>query len=365
MGDFASRFIAHRLRSQKLTRTALRSPADVVAWLGAVQSQDYAGAKWAIGQRSLGLTDAAVDRAFDEGTILRTHILRPTWHFVLPADLRWMMALSGPRVAARCATYFRKLELDSALLNRANGVLARALEGRNYLTRAELQTALARARISVTGVRLAFVVMRAELDAVICSGPRRGKQFTYALFDERVPARKTLTREEALAELTSRFFASHGPATVKDFVWWSGLTVQDAKAGIAAASPSLVSETADARTYWFASSKTAAPAAAPTAFLLPNYDEFLVAYKDRDAGVSTVIAQRMIEGKFDSYAHPLVLDGLLAGTWRRAANGRPSKGAVQVTVSTFKPLTRQNRRLLDAATARLAQFLEIPAAWRQ
>jgi hypothetical protein len=365
MTDFASRFIAHRLRNQKLTRTALRLPADVVAWLGAVQSQDYAGAKWAIGQRAIGLTDAAVDRAFDEGAILRTHILRPTWHFVVPGDLRWMMALSGPRVAARCATYFRKLELDAALLKRSGGVIGRALEGRNYLTRPELQRALARAKISATSIRLAFVVMRAELDAVICSGPRRGKQFTYALFDERVPAQSALTREEALARLTSRFFASHGPATIKDYVWWSGLTVQDAKAGIASVSPALAREAVGDRTYFFSPSKAPAPPPSATGFLLPNYDEFLVAYKDRDAGISTVIAQRIVEGKFDSYAHPLVLDGQLAGTWRRAMNGRPATGTVQVTVSTFKPLTRENRRLLDAATGRLAQFLETPTTWRQ
>jgi hypothetical protein len=365
MADFASRFISLRLRNQKLTRTALRSPADVVAWLGAIQSQDYAGAKWAIGQRAIGLTDAAVDRAFDEGAILRTHILRPTWHFVTPVDLRWMMPISGPRVAARCATYFRKLELDAALLRRSVGVLERALEGRNYLTRAVLQTALARARISVTGVRLAFVVMRAELDAAICSGPRRGKQFTYALFDERVPTGNAFTRDEALAALTTRFFASHGPATIKDFVWWSGLTVQDAKAGIAAVSPSLESDAFGDRTYFFAASKATAPPSAPTGFLLPNYDEFLVAYKDRDATVMTTIAQRIVDGAFDSYAHPLVLDGQLAGTWRRVMNGRASKEALHVTVSSFKPLSRQNRQLLDGATARLAKFLEMPATWSQ
>jgi Winged helix DNA-binding domain len=351
--------VSHRLRNQKLTRTALRTPADVVAWLGAVQSQDYPGAKWGLGQRAIGVTDASMDRAFDEGTILRTHILRPTWHFVVPADLRWMMALSGPRVAARCATYFRKLELDATLLKRSRGVFEQVLEGGNHLTRPELQQALARARISVTSMRLAFVVMRAELDAVICSGPRRGKQFTYALFDERVPARKPYTHEEALAELTARFFASHGPATIRDYVWWSGLTVRDARTGIASVSSSLASETVGNRTYWFVPSRAAAPAAVPTGFLLPNYDEYLVAYKDRDAGVSTVIAQRMVEGKFDAYAHPLVFDGKLAGTWRRELAGR----AARVTVSPFGRLTPENSRALDTATARFAKFLEVPAEW--
>ena len=173
MKDFAARLIALRLRNQWLTRTTFRDPAEVVAWLGAVQSQDYPGAKWALGQRAIGSTDASVERAFNEGAILRTHILRPTWHFVAPADLRWMMALSGPRVDARCRTYYTKLELDPALLNRSRKVFERALEGGHQLTRTELQQALARAKIAVAGIRLAFVVMRAELDAVICSGARR------------------------------------------------------------------------------------------------------------------------------------------------------------------------------------------------
>jgi hypothetical protein len=360
MKDFAARLIALRLRNQWLTRTTFRDPAEVVAWLGAVQSQDYPGAKWALGQRAIGSTDASVERAFNEGAILRTHILRPTWHFVAPADLRWMMALSGPRVDARCRTYYTKLELDPALLNRSRKVFERALEGGHQLTRTELQQALARAKIAVAGIRLAFVVMRAELDAVICSGARRGKHFTYALFDERVPAGNAWTRDQALAELTVRFFASHGPATVKDFAWWSGLTVQDVRNGIAMVKPALAKEDIGNRTYWFVPSKSSAPAASRTAFLLPNYDEYLVAYKDRDAGVSTVIAQRVVEGTFDAYAHFLVLDGKLAGTWRRDVTER----AARVTVSPFGRLTRENSRTLDDATKRLGTFLEVPGEWR-
>jgi hypothetical protein len=359
MNDFASWLISERLRNQRLTRPSCRTPAEVVAWLGAVQSQDYPGGKWALGQRTSGLTDASVERAFNEGAILRTHILRPTWHFVAPADLRWMMALSGPRVNARCATYFRKLELDSRLLSRSRTIFERALEGGRCLTRPELQQALARAKISVTSMRLAFVVMQAELDAVVCSGPLRGKQFTYALFDERVPARSAFTREEALAELTARFFTSHGPATIKDFVWWSGLTARDARTGIAAVKSALASEVMGDRTYWFVPTRAKAPAVSPTAYLLPNYDEYLVAYKDRDRVVSTVLADRIEEGTFDAYAHPLVLDGKLGGTWRRTV----TREAVHVSVSPFGRLSRENNRVLDDATGRLAKFLAVPAKW--
>jgi len=361
MKDFAAEFTPLRLRNQRLTRTTFHSAAEVVGWLGAVQSQDYAGAKWGLAQRATGLTDAVVEQAFNEGAILRTHILRPTWHFVTPADMRWMMALSGPRVTARSAPYLRKLELDSSLLSRSRKVFERALGGGRCLTRKELQQALATARIAVTTIRLAFVVMQAELDAVICSGPRRGKELTYALFDDRVPAVKTINREEAIARLTLRFFASHGPATIRDFVWWSGLTVQDARVGLAAAATTLATGVVGDRTYYLVPSKGAVPAAVPSAFLLPNYDEYLVAYKDRDAGVSTILAQRMVEGTFDAYAHPLVLDGRLAGTWRRDVG----KKAARVSVSPFGRFSRQNSRSLDEATERLAKFLGVPVEWER
>ena len=174
------------------------------------------------------------------------------------------------------------------------------------------------------------------------------------------PPASAWTRDQALAELTVRFFASHGPATIKDFAWWSGLTVQDVRNGIAMVKPALAKEDIGNRTYWFVPSKSSAPAASRTAFLLPNYDEYLVAYKDRDAGVSTVIAQRVVEGTFDAYAHFLVLDGKLAGTWRRDVTER----AARVTVSPFGRLTRENSRTLDDATKRLGTFLEVPGEWR-
>ncbi len=178
--------------------------------------------------------DEAVDRAFDEGRILRTHLLRPTWHFVAPADLRSFLSISGPRVQAFNAYYYRKFELEARQFVKSHAAIEKALQGRRYLTRAELSSVLAKARIDARGTRLAAVVMHAELEGLICSGPRRGKQFTYALMDERVPRRRVLPPDEALAELTRRYFRSHGPATIKDFVWWSGMTVAQAKAGMAA-----------------------------------------------------------------------------------------------------------------------------------
>lgn len=207
-----------RLRNQGIAGATFKKPGDVVEWLAAVQAQDYAGAKWALGLRLQDATDDDVEQAFAEGAILRTHLLRPTWHFVTPADIRWMLALTAPRAHAVNADMSRKLELDNALFKRSNAALARALHGGRQLTRDELRGVLQKAGIATDGgLRLGYLLMRAELDGMVCSGARRGKQFTYALLDERAPHAKTLGREEALAELAQRYFVSRGPATVQDF----------------------------------------------------------------------------------------------------------------------------------------------------
>ena len=236
--------LSTRLRNQRLTGTTFRRADQVVSWLGAVQAQDYAGAQWGVALRARGLTVAAIDRAFDAGEILRTHVLRPTWHLVTPADLRWMLALTGPRLRRLLATYDRRLEIDARLLTRVRRIVESALEGGRFLTRDALAEALrARGRITAAGQRLAHLVMYLEADAVICSGPRQGKQFTYALVAERTPGGATLSRDDALSELARRYFQSHGPATVHDFSWWSGLTMRDARTAVATVPGELVLRT--------------------------------------------------------------------------------------------------------------------------
>jgi hypothetical protein len=227
-----------RLSHQRIDGRALEQPVDVVRWLVASQAQDFAGAKWSVGLRTEAANDAAVERAFNEGAILRTHMMRPTWHFVTQEDIRWMLALTAPRVHAVNASRYRQLGLDAATLTKAVTTMTRALEGGHELTRDELRAALARARIGTDGQRMAYILMHAELEAAICSGARRGKQFTYALLDERAPRARVLSREDALAELGARYFASRGPATVQDFAKWSGLTLE-ARRGLEAAAPKL------------------------------------------------------------------------------------------------------------------------------
>src|SRR6185369_4462037 len=216
--------LSQRLHNQKLSSSELEKPVDVVRWLGAVQAQDYHAALWALALRMRNATHAAVEAAFNHGEIIRTHVLRPTWHFVAPEDIRWLLQLTAPCINRRCSGTYRRFGLDDAVFKRSTKVFVKALRGGKHLTRAALRAAHNQAGIPADDtVRMGHLLLRAELDGLICSGPRLGKQFTYALLEERVPPGKTLTREEALAELTRRYFSSHGPATLQDFVWWSGL----------------------------------------------------------------------------------------------------------------------------------------------
>jgi len=342
-----------RLHSQGLAGTPFTDAGQVVRWLGAVQSQDYAAAKWAVGQRAGTLTDAAIEQSFAAGAILRTHVMRPTWHFVAPADIRWLLALTAPRVHAANAYHYRSLELDRALFDRSNATISKTLQGGCQLTRLELASALRGAGIDASDLRLVYLIVSAELDGVICSGARRGKQFTYALLDERVPAAKTLTRDEALAELTRRYFTSHGPATAADYMWWSGLTRLDVQTGLEMVKGELEQETLDGNTYWFAASALPAQSASHAVYLLPNYDEFVVGYTDRSAIYDASYAVNLDGRRNPLFQHTLLIDGRIAGTWRRTLK----KNSVVLDLNPFTPLSDSIELALSKATHRYADFL--------
>ena len=346
--------VALRLQSQRLAGNPLRNAADVVRWFGAVQAQDYAAASWAIGQRSVSATSAVVDRAFERGAIVRTHVLRPTWHFVAPEDVRWMLALTGPRVIAGQRGRHRQLGLDAATIRRAIATIASALERHDVLTRDELGVALKRARIDPAGQRLPHLLMLAELHGLVCSGGRRGKQFTYTLLDARVPAARVLPREEALVELARRYLRSHGPATIHDFSWWSGLSVGDARAAFEVNASRLSRFEVDGRAYWYAPAGKAPMRIGRLAHLLPSYDEYVVAYRFR--GGSFDGALRAVPA-FDALSPRLFVGGKLRGGWRRTF----AKDRVIVDVDPSTPLTSRERTATAAAVKRYGTFLGLPA----
>lgn len=347
--------LAQRLHHQQLIQPNLTRPADVVAWLGAVQAQDFPAAKWALSMRVRGgLQDLDVEQAFNDGAILRTHVLRPTWHFVAPADIRWMLKLTAPRVHAISAYYYRQAGLDAKIFGRSCAMLQRALDGGKFLTRTELATHLKRAKVPADGLKLASIMMHAELEGIICSGPRRGKQFTYALLDERAPQTSAVfDREQSLAELASRYFTSHGPATLRDFVWWSGLTVKDARAGISAAGGALHESTIDGRVHWGPGDAAISPMKSPCVFLLPNYDEYLIAYKDRGPVVETGRTANLVARTNGGFTHHLIIDGRLAGGWRRTLTGH----VVTIEVAPYKPLTPAQKGAVATAADHYGEFL--------
>ncbi len=327
--------------------------------MGAVQSQDYAGAKWALGQRTHGVTDADVDRLFDEGAILRTHVMRPTWHFVLPDDVGWLLELTGPRVKARIAHYGHQLGIDAALLKRSHAVVQASLGEGSPLTRGELGPALARAGLPSDGPRLGLIMLHAELDGLVVSGPRRGRQFTYALLAERAPSGRRLDRDEALTELTRRYFTGHGPAQVHDFAWWSGLTVADARRGLALVGPALVHEMIGGKSYWSSQDAASPVAGGPVVHLLPDYDEFLVAYRDRSDSLDP--ARRLGPAAFprESILAPVVvLDGKVWGGWRRRADGQRAV----VELGPLEVLDASGTAALRRAVRDLERFLGVVPA---
>jgi hypothetical protein len=347
-----------RLANQHLTKQTLENAGEIVQLLGAVQAQDYSAAKWAIAQRTRGATDSDVEKEINDGAILRTHVLRPTWHFVAPRDIRWMLKLTAPRVKAALAFYDRKLELDATVLRRCRAALTKALKAGKHLTRTELARALTKAGVRADGTqRLAHLMMHAELDGHICSGARRGKQFTYALLEERVPEAEELDRDAALYELARRYFATRGPATEDDFAWWSGLTRAEAKRGAEIAESALEHAIIGGRKYWFVQSPRTTKPKSPFAHLLPNFDEYFIGLKDRTAMQSKLSAAGFT-GKLDGLSgHIATIDGQAVGGWKRSFEG---KSAVVV----LKPLTRLSdaeHRAIARQVDRFGKFLELPA----
>lgn len=348
--------VRRRLHAQRLAGgVPLPTPAEAVAWSGAVQAQEYAEALWSLGLRVEGVTAADVEAACDRGEILRTHVLRPTWHFVAAPDLRWLLRLTGERVQAKGAGRRRELGLDDHTLAHCHEMIAAALADGEPRTRRELGAALEAAGVDMSGQRLPHTLGHAELAGVVASGPRRGRQHTYLPLDGRVPAAPQRSREEDVAELVRRYFTSHGPATLRDFAWWSGLTLTDGRAGLAACGDALVGEAGPDGTLWI-SAADAAPAPGggedeAGALLLGTFDELTVAHRD--------LRNALADGRATNelLIRPIVIDGITVGGWTRRAAG----GEVTVEAVLDSPLDERQSAALHAAAERFGAFVGLPA----
>lgn len=343
-----------RLYHQYLAREKLDTPTRVVEELGAVQAQDYGGGLWALALRLRGEREVEVERAFDQGEILRTHVLRPTWHFVTPQDIGWMLELTAPRVHAFNRTMYRKMGVDADLVRASQRAMRKALQGERYLTRTELAKALTgHGILTGDGIRLGLLMMHAELDGLICSGPRRGKQHTYALVQERAPQVKKVGREQALYELAKRYFSTRGPATAQDFAWWSGLTLTEARKGFDMVRREMQTEQVEKQLYAFPAPAPVPPKRSPTALLLPNYDEYFIGYRDRSAIGERVREHAPEELNRALSGHVLVVDGQLVGGWKRTLN----RTRVTVEIHRLVSLSQAEERAVESAAGQYAKFL--------
>jgi Winged helix DNA-binding domain len=343
----------YRLLNQQIAFTRSKTPAEVVAALGAMQAQDYLAALWAVGQRLPDATEADVERAIGARTIVRTWPLRGTLHFVAAEDARWMIELLGPRTIAASERRNRQLELDDATFARSRKVLARALEGDRQLTRDAMMQSLEKARISPAGQRGYHILWRLAQEGLLCFGARSGKQPTFALLEEWAPHARSMDRDAALAEVARRYFTSHGPATFQDFVCWTGLRVADAKAGLDSVASELSRATLDDTVYWMANELPALPDKPFAAHLSAAFDEYLLGYRDRGAVLDPRYAQRVVPGSNGMFMPTILVDGRVVGTWKRALK----KKSVVITALPFEPLKKSEERAFAAAAGRYGQFL--------
>jgi hypothetical protein len=343
--------ITHRLHTQRLISPKFAKVAEVASFFGAVQAQDLLASLWAVGQRVADATEATVERAIEEGAILRTWPLRGTIHYVTPADVRWLLMLTAERTIRGAAGRHRQLGLNEEDFARSRKALGRALEGGRRLERHQAYATLEAAGVSTEGQRGIHILGRLALEGVLCIGPRQGKQPTFVLLDEWVPQSREMSRDEALAELARRYFTSHGPATLADYVWWSGLTLTEARAGLEAIQGELEREDFDTVTYWFAPGEQS-DFPSPVAHLLPVYDEYAVGYKDRSAILSPEHAARPDAGN-GIFRPPILIDGQIVGTWTR----KVKKGRVAISPNLFRSLTRDEQAAFHAAADRYGAFL--------
>ena len=342
-----------RLMNQQIVGTKFSSAKKLVEWMGAAQAQDFNMAKWAVGLRLQSSTEISVEKEFNEGKIIRTHILRPTWHFVSADDVHWMLQLTAPRVKASLKSRHKNLEVNEKLLSKTNSLIEKKLSKQKYATREELADEFMKANIKPDNNRLSHFMLCAELDGIICSGILNGNKQTYTLFHKRVSLNKSFDKKKALAALATKYFLSHAPATLQDFIWWSGLTVAEAKRAVALIKKDCIEEIIINQQIYFMPVNFSVPKNIKTSvFLLPAFDEFIISYKDRTATISSEHHQKAIT-RGGMFCPVIIIDGQATGTWKRAIK----KDMVKIETNFFRKHNQAELELIEKAADRFAFFL--------
>jgi hypothetical protein len=344
----------YRLVSQKLYKTSPASPQEIVKHLGAMQAQDYAMAKWAIGSRC-DATEKEIEEAINSGKIIRTHILRPTWHFVAADDIHWMLDLSGPQVKRIILAETKKYGCDESQFDKINSAIEKMLAGNNHSTREEIIQELTIKKFS-GGYTLSpvLVMMYAELDGLVCNGKMKGKQMTYALLEERVPKPLAkLTKEEGLAKLAKRYFESHGPATLSDFSWWSGFSMTTCKIAIHSIKSELNSAEIENQTYWFGTNLSLENNFRESVHFIAAFDEILISYKNREASI--LLEHQLKAFTRNGIFKPVILEnGKVIGTWKRTIK----KDHTKIETQFFNKTEKHKKEVLFEGIKAFENYLE-------
>ena len=343
-----------RLLNQQLSNPLFREPKELVSWMGAMQAQNYSMVKWAVGMRLKSATIQAVEKALREGEILRTHVMRPTWHLVAAEDIRWMLKLSAQRIISANDSFAKGYDLDipNEVYTKAHDLLEKILCGKKSLTKQEIAEHFNRSGIVADNHRMTRFMARAEQEGIICSGEDRGSKCTYALLEERVPPMPELTKDESLARLARSYFRSHSPAVLQDFIWWSGLPVSDAKQAVYLIASELTTEQWKEQTWYIHDTCRTRGKLSGHIHLLPSYDEYLLGYKDR----TDVLPLEHYSKAFTNNGlfFPIVLhNGQVIGNWDKSEK----KKSVDLEYSWFRQVADMNEETLERERQKFARFL--------
>lgn len=341
-----------RLINQQVITSKFKTAKEIVDWMGAMQAQDLNMAKWAIGVRLPNSTDKLIASAIDNGHIFRTHLLRPTWHFVSSDDICWMLELTAPQIKASMKSRDKELEITDIIYKKSNSTIEEALQGSNHLSREALVAELEQVNIATDNNRASHLLMRAELNGLICSGKIKNNKQTYALLRERVPITNSLTRDEALARLAQKYFTSHCPATLQDFVWWSGLGVTESRHALEMVKSNLVSEIIDQQTYWFTHSFAIPKLENDLVYLLPAFDEVIISYKDRTASLSFELNKKAVSNN-GIFRPTILINGQVRGIWKRTIK----KDKIILETEFFQQVSKETMNLVEIAANQYGDFM--------
>jgi hypothetical protein len=339
-----------RLFNQRVSVQKEKTPSSLLKYFGAMQAQDYPMAKWAVGARLPAGEEKSVQSAVSSGKIIRTHVLRPTWHFVPSEDLLWMLGLTASRLHASSKARLRQLSLTPAIIKKSNRLLVHLLKGRN-VTREEIIDAYAGEKIRTSEYRGGHLLFEAELEGLICSGHSDDGTHTYALVSDRIRKHTTLSKEGALKKLAKLYFQSHGPASIADFTWWSGLSPAHAREAVDLNGKTLIRVNHDGQALFVFDLSQKTPELKDSVYLLPAYDEYTIAYKDRGATIDKRFLKNTIST--NGIFYPLLLiEGKIAGLWKKQV----VKDTIVFTIRQFSPIDAVHRALLSARLKDLEHF---------